>query len=124
MAVTLGFEEGGYEYHSIAGAERLRDALSDFEGGRVLVSVLGQRSSVRRRRSRGCFSCMSKFTQQGIRDAAQNDDDVPDAAPGPGDGGGLATVLGRVGLPRNRGASSAPRDQHRPGRPHGIAGHR
>ena len=42
MAATSGFQEGGYEYYSLAGAERLRDALSDFEGGRVLVSVLGQ----------------------------------------------------------------------------------
>src|SRR5947209_19549429 len=41
-AATPGLEEGGYEYYSLAGAERLRDALSDFEGGRVLVSGLGQ----------------------------------------------------------------------------------
>ena len=42
MAAPPGFEEGGYEYYTLAGAERLRDALSDFTGGRVLVSVLGQ----------------------------------------------------------------------------------
>jgi sulfide:quinone oxidoreductase len=42
MAATPGFEEDGYEYYSLAGAERLRDALSEFQGGRVLVSVLGQ----------------------------------------------------------------------------------
>ncbi|HEV2723495.1 MAG TPA: FAD-dependent oxidoreductase, partial [Thermoleophilaceae bacterium] len=42
MAATPGFEEGGYEYYTLAGAERLRDALADFDGGRVLVSVLRQ----------------------------------------------------------------------------------
>src|SRR3954449_12285800 len=31
MAATPGFEDGGYEYYSLAGAERLRDALIDFE---------------------------------------------------------------------------------------------
>src|SRR5437764_9225330 len=40
MAATPGFEEDGYEYYTLPGAERLRDALSDFEGGRVLVAVL------------------------------------------------------------------------------------
>ena len=42
MAATPGFEAGGHEYYTLAGAERLRDALADFDGGRVLVSVLGQ----------------------------------------------------------------------------------
>ena len=42
MAATPGFQEGGHEYYTLAGAERLRDALDDFQGGRVLVSVLGQ----------------------------------------------------------------------------------
>src|SRR5947208_1661353 len=34
MAATPGFEEGGYEYYSLAGAERLRDALTEFQRGR------------------------------------------------------------------------------------------
>jgi hypothetical protein len=42
MAATPGLQEGGHEYYTLAGAERLRDALQDFDGGRVLVSVLGQ----------------------------------------------------------------------------------
>jgi sulfide:quinone oxidoreductase len=42
MAATPGLQEGGHEYYTLAGAERLRDALDDFDGGRVLVSVLGQ----------------------------------------------------------------------------------
>src|SRR5207245_2536890 len=42
FAATPGFEQGGHEYYSLAGAERLRDALTDFKAGRVLVSVLGQ----------------------------------------------------------------------------------
>src|SRR4051794_628370 len=38
---TPGFRAGGHDYYTLAGAERLRDALADFSGGRVLVSVLG-----------------------------------------------------------------------------------
>ena len=43
MAATPGLEAWGFEYYTMAGAERLRDALAEFDGGRVLVSVLGHR---------------------------------------------------------------------------------
>src|SRR5579862_19131 len=42
LAATPGFEEGGYEYYSIAGAERMRDALPHFRSGTVLIGILGQ----------------------------------------------------------------------------------
>jgi len=38
---TPGLEEGGYEFYSVAGAERLRDVLPSFEGGAAVVAVLG-----------------------------------------------------------------------------------
>jgi sulfide:quinone oxidoreductase len=69
MAATPGFEEGGYEYYSLAGAERLRDALAEFEGGRVLVSVLGQPFKCPPAPFEGSFLLHEHFTQQGIRDA-------------------------------------------------------
>ncbi|HEY2656195.1 MAG TPA: FAD/NAD(P)-binding oxidoreductase [Solirubrobacteraceae bacterium] len=71
MAATPGFEEGGYEYYSLAGAERLRDALADFEGGRVLVSVLGQPFKCPPAPFEGSFLLHEHFTQRGIRDAVQ-----------------------------------------------------
>ena len=43
IAATPGFREGGFEYYSIAGAERMRDvALKQFSGGTILIGVLGQ----------------------------------------------------------------------------------
>ncbi|HKC77195.1 MAG TPA: FAD-dependent oxidoreductase, partial [Gaiellaceae bacterium] len=39
---TPGFAEGGHEYYSIAGAERMRDALPTFTGGTIVIGVLGQ----------------------------------------------------------------------------------
>src|SRR6516165_6210582 len=68
MAATPGFGEGGYEYYSLAGAERLRDALTEFEGGRVLVSVLGQPFKCPPAPFEGSFLLHEHFTRQGIRD--------------------------------------------------------
>src|SRR5436190_6908420 len=69
MAATPGFAQGGYEYYSLAGAERLHGALSDFEGGRVLVSVLGQPFKCPPAPFEGSFLLHEHFTQRGIRDA-------------------------------------------------------
>ena len=71
IAATPGLEEGGYEYYSLAGAERLRDVLSEFEGGRVLVSVLGQPFKCPPAPFEGSFLLHEHFTQRGIRDAVQ-----------------------------------------------------
>jgi sulfide:quinone oxidoreductase len=71
IAATPGFEEGGHEYYSLAGAQRLRDALVDFQGGRVLVSVLGQPFKCPPAPFEGSFLLHEHFTQRGIRDAVQ-----------------------------------------------------
>jgi sulfide:quinone oxidoreductase len=42
MAATPGFEEGGFEYYSVAGAERMRDILPEFDSGTILIGILGQ----------------------------------------------------------------------------------
>ena len=39
-AATPGFVDGGFEYYTVAGAERLRDELAAFGGGRVILAVL------------------------------------------------------------------------------------
>jgi sulfide:quinone oxidoreductase len=41
VAATPGLAEAGFEFYSFAGAERARDALRAFEGGVVVVGVLG-----------------------------------------------------------------------------------
>jgi sulfide:quinone oxidoreductase len=71
IAATPGFEEDGYEYYTLAGADRLRDALTDFEGGRVLVSVLGQPFKCPPAPFEGSFLLHEHFRQRGIRDAVQ-----------------------------------------------------
>src|SRR3954454_14049619 len=71
MAATPGLAEGGHEYYTLAGAERLRDALAGFDGGRVLVSVLGQPFKCPPAPFEGSFLLHEHFTRQGIRDAVQ-----------------------------------------------------
>ena len=83
IAATPGFEEGGYEYYSLAGAERLHDALSDFEGGRVLVSVLGQPFKCPPAPFEGSFLLHEQFTQQGIRHAVHMTTTFPMQRPVP-----------------------------------------
>ena len=69
MAATPGFEDGGHEYYTLAGAERLRDELAGFQGGRVLVSVLRQPFKCPPAPFEGSFLLHEHFTRRGIRDA-------------------------------------------------------
>ena len=82
-AATPGLEQGGYEYYSLAGAERLRDALTNFEGGRVLVSVLGQPFKCPPAPFEGSFLMHEHFTQRGISDDVQMATSFPMQRPVP-----------------------------------------
>lgn len=82
-AATPGLEEGGHEYYSLAGAERLRDALAKFDGGQVLVSVLGQPFKCPPAPFEGSFLLHEYFTQRGIRDSVEMTTTFPMARPVP-----------------------------------------
>jgi len=71
MDATPGLEAGGHEYYTVAGAERLRDALPEFKGGRVLVSVLGQPFKCPPAPFEGAFLLHEYFTRRGIRDSVE-----------------------------------------------------
>jgi sulfide:quinone oxidoreductase len=83
MDATPGLEEGGHEYYTMAGAQRLRDALAEFDGGRVLVSVLGQPFKCPPAPFEGSFLLHEHFTQRGIRDAVQMTTTFPMQRPVP-----------------------------------------
>jgi sulfide:quinone oxidoreductase len=80
---TPGFREGGHEYYTMGGAERLRDALDDFQGGRVLISVLGQPFKCPPAPFEGNFLLHEHFTQRGIRDRVQMTTTFPMQRPVP-----------------------------------------
>jgi sulfide:quinone oxidoreductase len=83
FAATPGFEQGGHDYYSLAGAERLRDALADFKGGKVLVSVLGQPFKCPPAPFEGSFLLHEHFTEKGIRDAVEMATTFPMSRPVP-----------------------------------------
>lgn len=83
MDATPGLEAGGFEYYTVPGAERLRDALNDFDGGRVLVSVLGQPFKCPPAPFEGSFLLHEHFTRRGVRDAVQMTTTFPMQRPVP-----------------------------------------
>jgi sulfide:quinone oxidoreductase len=83
MAATPGFEAGGHEYYTMAGAERLRDELAGFGGGRVLVSVLGAPFKCPPAPFEGAFLMHELFTKRGIRDSVEMTSTFPMKRPVP-----------------------------------------
>src|SRR5581483_8911698 len=71
MGATPGFVEDGFEYYSLAGAERMQHALDAFEGGKVLLSVLGQPFKCPPAPFEGAFLLHEFFTRKGIRESVQ-----------------------------------------------------
>jgi sulfide:quinone oxidoreductase len=83
MAATPGLEQGGHEYYTMAGAERLRDELAGFEGGRVVLSVLGQPFKCPPAPFEAAFLLHEHFTQRGIRDSVEITSTFPMQRPVP-----------------------------------------
>jgi sulfide:quinone oxidoreductase len=83
FAATPGFEEGGVEYYSIAGAERMRDVLLDFESGKILVGILGHPFKCPPAPFEGALLLHDHFVDRGLRDAVEIRVVGPMAAPVP-----------------------------------------
>jgi sulfide:quinone oxidoreductase len=83
VAATPGFAEGGLEYYSIAGAERMRDALPEFAGGTVLIGVLGQPYKCPPAPFEGAFLLHDQLVERGIREQTEIRVIAPMAAPVP-----------------------------------------
>jgi sulfide:quinone oxidoreductase len=83
LDATPGFAEGGLEYYSIAGAERMRDALPAFTGGTILIGVLGQPFKCPPAPFEGAFLLHDQLVERGIRDQTELRVIAPMAAPVP-----------------------------------------
>jgi sulfide:quinone oxidoreductase len=83
LDATPGFVEGGLEYYSIAGAERMRDALPAFTGGTIVLGVLGQPFKCPPAPFEGAFLLHDQLVARGIRDATEIRVIAPMAAPVP-----------------------------------------
>ena len=83
FAATPGFEEGGVEYYSIAGAERMRDVLTGFDSGRILIGILGHPFKCPPAPFEGALLLHDHFLERGIRDSVEILTVGPMAAPVP-----------------------------------------
>jgi sulfide:quinone oxidoreductase len=83
LAATPGFVEGGFEYYSVDGAERLRDELPLFRGGNVLLAVLSIPFKCPPAPYEGILLLHDYLVEQGIRDATQLHLVTPQPAPIP-----------------------------------------
>lgn len=83
LDATPGFSEGGLEYYSIAGAERMRDALPSFTGGTIVIGVLGQPFKCPPAPFEGAFLLHDQLVERGIRDQTEIRVIAPMSAPVP-----------------------------------------
>ncbi len=83
LAATPGFVEGGFEYYSVAGAERLRDELPSFRGGKVLLAVLSIPFKCPPALFEGILLLHDYLVERGIRDTTQLRVVTPQPAPIP-----------------------------------------
>jgi sulfide:quinone oxidoreductase len=83
FAATPGFEEGGFEYYSVAGAERMRDILPDFVSGTILIGILGQPFKCPPAPFEGALLLHDHLVERGLRAAAEVRVIGPMAAPVP-----------------------------------------
>lgn len=83
MAATPGFEEGGFEYYSVAGAERMRDILPDFDSGTILIGILGHPFKCPPAPFEGALLLHDHLVERGIRAVAEIRVIGPMAAPVP-----------------------------------------
>jgi sulfide:quinone oxidoreductase len=83
LDATPGLVEGGLEYYSIPGAERMRDALPEFEGGTILIGVLAQPYKCPPAPFEGAFLLHDRLVERGIREQSEIRVIAPMSAPVP-----------------------------------------
>ena len=82
-SATPGLVEGGHEYYSVAGAERLRDELASFPGGRVVLAVLSVPFKCPPAPYEGILLLHDHLVGRGIRDASHLHVITPQPSPIP-----------------------------------------
>ena len=70
-AATPGLVEGGHEFYSVAGAERLRDVLPAFPGGSVVVAVTTPHYKCPPAPSETAFLMHDYLVARGLRDTSR-----------------------------------------------------
>lgn len=82
-ALTPGFAEGGHEFYTLAGADRLYPVLDRFTGGTILLSILGMPYKCPPAPFEAAFQLHDFFTERGLRDRVTLRMLIPGAVPLP-----------------------------------------
>ena len=80
---TPGLEEGGNEFYSLAGAERLREQLPNFSGGKVIIGVTSAPFKCPPAPSEAALLMHDYLVKRGIRDVCDISIVMPFGAPIP-----------------------------------------
>lgn len=100
-----GLAEGAHWYYDLPGAEKLREALSKFSGGRVVLAVAGMPYKCPGAPWEGALLIDYYFRQRGIRDRVQISAYTPEPLPmpvaGPVVGKALKEMVEARGIPFN-----------------------
>jgi len=83
LAATPGLMEGGHEFYSLAGAERLRDVLPTFSSGHAIVGVTAAPFKCPPAPSEAALLLHDQLTTRGVRDACTISLVMPFGAPIP-----------------------------------------
>lgn len=83
VEATPGFVEGGFEFYTVDGAERLRDELTSFPGGRVLLAVLSIPFKCPPAPYEAILLMHDLLVERGVRDATEMTVVTPQPAPIP-----------------------------------------
>jgi sulfide:quinone oxidoreductase len=71
FAATPGFEEGGVEFYSLAGAERMRDVIPGFDSGTILIAILGHPFKCPPAPFEGALMLHDHLVERGVREATE-----------------------------------------------------
>jgi sulfide:quinone oxidoreductase len=83
IAATPGFAEGGLQYYSVAGAERMREVIPGFDSGRIVIAILGQPFKCPPAPFEAALLLHDHFSERGVREAVEIRVLGPMAAPVP-----------------------------------------
>jgi sulfide:quinone oxidoreductase len=83
FGATPGFADGGFEYYTLTGAARMRDALPAFASGTIVVGILGHPFKCPPAPFEGALLLHDHLVGRGIRDVSEIRVLGPTAAPVP-----------------------------------------
>ena len=96
-AATPGFEQGGFEFYSVAGAERMRHVLPDLDSGAVMFGILGHPFKCPPAPFEAAMLLHDRLVERGVRGSVEIRVFGPMAAPVPVTEQVSQAILGALG---------------------------